>query len=161
MGMFSTTSKKGYPIVILKMVDGLNIPMNTMVKLEADDEAGKVKFTIPFIKKEPLTLAYEQIKNIEMFREDQIKEKEKSVLGRALIGGILIGPLGAIIGGISGTGTKKKKKNKLFVVINYVSKNDEIKVVSFEDTRMYFTNKFIQHMKGHIKTVEIDDSNEL
>lgn len=159
MGLFSTKSKKGDPIVILKMVDGLTIPANTMVQLEANDTEEKIYFTIPFIKKEPITLAYKQVTNIEMFTEDQIKEKDKSVIGRALVGGILIGPLGAIIGGISGAGTKKKKKNKLFVVINYVSKDGETNVISFEDTRMYFTNKFIRHMKNHL--VIENSSNEL
>lgn len=113
----------------------------------------------PFLSSRGITLTYNQITSIEMFTENQIKETDKSVLGRALVGGILIGPLGAIIGGISGAETKKKQNNKLFVVINYVSKTGETRVISFEDTRKYFTTKFIQHLKNHLK-IE-NPSNEL
>lgn len=35
------------------------------------------------------------------------QSKEKSVLGRAVIGGLLLGPIGAIIGGMTGIGAKQ------------------------------------------------------
>lgn len=51
------------------------------------------------------------------------QEKDKSVIGRALGGGILLGPLGAVVGGMSGIGTKTKKQAKTtdnwFVIIAY------------------------------------------
>ncbi|MBD3107907.1 hypothetical protein IEO70_05970 [Bacillus sp. AGMB 02131] len=156
MGLFNTKSKKGFPIVILKLVDGIPLPIDAMIKLEADDDQEKIRFTVPFMKKEPVTLAYDQITDIEAFTEEQIKEKDKSVVGRAVVGGLLIGPLGAIVGGISGIGSKKKKKSKLFVVINYISKDGETKSISFEDTRMYFTNQFISHIKSKIQKADVN-----
>jgi hypothetical protein len=36
------------------------------------------------------------------------EEKDKSVLGRAAVGAIVLGPIGAIVGGISGVGKKKQ-----------------------------------------------------
>jgi hypothetical protein len=36
------------------------------------------------------------------------ERKEKSIIGRALVGGLLFGPVGAIIGGMTGLGTKEK-----------------------------------------------------
>jgi hypothetical protein len=45
-------------------------------------------------------------------------EKEKSVIGRALVGTLLAGPIGAIVGGISGVGTKKIGEFD-FLIINF------------------------------------------
>jgi hypothetical protein len=38
------------------------------------------------------------------------EQKSKSIIGRALLGGVLLGPVGAIVGGITGVGDKKLKK---------------------------------------------------
>jgi len=50
-------------------------------------------------------------------------EKDKSVIGRAIGGGLLLGPLGAVVGGISGVGKKTKKpaatNNNWFVLIAF------------------------------------------
>ncbi|MCL2651143.1 MAG: SHOCT domain-containing protein [Candidatus Azobacteroides sp.] len=42
-------------------------------------------------------------------QEQIIVKKNKSVVGRAVVGGLFLGPLGALIGGMSGTGTKDVK----------------------------------------------------
>ncbi|MEG1841002.1 MAG: hypothetical protein RR213_07070, partial [Raoultibacter sp.] len=54
------------------------------------------------------------------------------VIGRAAIGGLILGPLGAVIGGIDGTGTKRKKVNHVYWVINYVNDDGERLAISFE-----------------------------
>jgi len=50
-------------------------------------------------------------------------EKDKSVIGRAIGGGLLLGPLGAVVGGMSGVGKKTKKQatttNNWFVLIAF------------------------------------------
>lgn len=52
------------------------------------------------------------------WREDLVKT-DKSVIGRAVVGGLILGPLGAIVGGMSGIGTKEKYENKYYMIINY------------------------------------------
>lgn len=39
----------------------------------------------------------------------QLGTEDKSVIGRAVVGGLLLGPLGAVVGGISGVGSKTKR----------------------------------------------------
>jgi|GEM_PF-2143058 len=52
----------------------------------------------------------DSIETITLENRDQLYEqKEKSVIGRAIIGGLIFGPVGAIIGGMTGMGTKQLK----------------------------------------------------
>ena len=70
---------------------------------------------------ERLTITLDRIRHAEVLRENQITEKQKSVIGRAVVGGVLLGPLGAIVGGISGTGKKQKRKEQFFLSLDYVT----------------------------------------
>ncbi|TQK41989.1 hypothetical protein FB479_11690 [Brevibacillus sp. AG162] len=66
-------------------------------------------------------ISLERIKSAKAFNEDQLQEKQKSVIKRAIAGGILLGPLGAVVGGISGVGTKTKQQQVLFMTLDYTS----------------------------------------
>lgn len=85
-------------------------------------KSGKQEFTIPV----------ERIVNFGYFTETQIAEKSKSVVGRAVIGGVLLGGLGAVVGAASGIGTKKVAKEEAYFVINYLNKEGETAVISFK-----------------------------
>lgn len=67
-----------------------------------------------------LNIPFQKIKNAEVLIE--MAEKNKSVIGRAVVGGLLLGPVGAVVGGISGTGTNKKKNH--FLNITYIENNE-------------------------------------
>ncbi len=60
---------------------------------------------------------HSQIINIQCVPRASIFEADKSVIKRAAVGSILLGPLGAIIGGMSGIGSKKQYIS--LVVVNY------------------------------------------
>lgn len=131
MAIFGTKNKQGNTVTNLAMHEGIpTIGMNMPVCLTLFDDHLEIKQRI--FKNAPATLKYTQITNIDKVTETEIIEKSKSTLGRAAVGGLLLGPLGAIIGGMSGTGSKKKTTVKTYLVINYTSSSDEIKVITFE-----------------------------
>lgn len=63
--------------------------------------------------------------------EQEIITKDKSVVGRGIAGALLLGPAGLVLGGMSGIGAKKKKKNINLFVISYLSEKAPENVQSF------------------------------
>ena len=128
------------------------------VNIKTDDDENKLVIKSVVVKKPEVNLKYEQITGINVTSEEEILEKSKSVTGRAVIGGVLLGPLGAIVGGMSGIGDKKKEKTRYYLIINYKSKDDEIKVLSFEVTNSLGQwDKFIEHVRKKINVNNGDD----
>jgi hypothetical protein len=85
------------------------------------------------------------------FTEQELIEKNKSVVGRALIGTLLVPGLGTIVGGMSGIGTKKKdgKKNH-YMVLNYIDSKGELAAVTFQDQVKFIMNKFCTNLTKSI-----------
>jgi len=63
-----------------------------------------------------------QIISIKQTSREELSKTDKSVIGRAVVGGLILGPLGAIVGGMSGIGSKEKLKNQHYLVVNYWDK---------------------------------------
>ena len=133
-------------------MEGLPIPQGTWTYIFACPdklvmESKKGKFEIP----------NERIVNYGKVTEQEVLQVNKSVIGRAAVGGLLLGGLGAIIGGMSGIGTKTKTKQHGYFVINYTDRNGETAVISFEspfniDTFVEEFTKVLNRSKG----IEID-----
>jgi hypothetical protein len=60
-----------------------------------------------------------QIIDLKTTTRAELVNLDKSVIGRAAVGGLILGPLGAIIGGMSGVGSKEKLKDVSYLIINY------------------------------------------
>ncbi|MHB8207774.1 hypothetical protein [Mucilaginibacter sp.] len=83
-------------------------------------------------KLQKIGLHYSDIVSIHIESKDKVTElKEKSVIGRALLGGLLFGPAGAIVGGITGIGTKEKVlfEPDLILTVIYVDNEQEKAIV--------------------------------
>lgn len=99
-------------------------------------------------KHEPIKLQYAQITDVFHGLQTEIVEKDRSVIGRAVAGGLLFGGLGAVVGGMSGVGRKKEAQvSKLVLVISYTSKDGEDAFLQFEDARRYKGKKLAAKLK--------------
>lgn len=100
-----------------------------MTEIHANDEKCGIEFQNKIHKKQNTFLAYNKLKNIEITTETEILEKSKSVIGRAAVGAVVFGPVGAIVGGLSGTGKKEKKKTNIYAIISYDSAGQTKEIV--------------------------------
>lgn len=81
-----------------------------------------------------LGIFYEDIKYWSFENQEVIIKQSKSVIGRAVLGGLLLGPVGAVIGGMSGIGTKDVKLSKYDNIIFICCRNndnDKDHIISF------------------------------
>jgi len=70
----------------------------------------------------------------------------KSVVGRSIFGGLILGPLGAIVGGISGIGTKRVAFGKSYILINFWNSNDKnFYSISFECINNKQCSEFVRN----------------
>lgn len=134
MAIFGNKSKDGNLVCNFSHTDGIPTYSKDMaVSIEQNDGESRLEIKQRLSKIPPTFLNYSQITTLDILSEKQITEKSKSVVGRAVVGGILLGPLGGIIGGMSGIGNKNKTNTHFYFIINYVLLNDEEpKVLSFE-----------------------------
>jgi len=127
MGIFG--KKKEVTEIKVFHRSGLNGYGWATTKLWLDDKNECI--TMEAKKLEPVHLKYEQIIDIDTTTDEKTTEKSKSVVGRALVGGALMGPVGAVVGGMSGTGSDKTTKTSYYMVINYKTINEEVKELKF------------------------------
>lgn len=132
MGLFGKKEKVTFYkfLVVDGCVPNMKAPSTVKISLYSD----KIEIKQIFGGKEVAYLYYDQVNAVEKINEKQIAEIDKSVIGRAMVGGVFLGPLGAVVGGLSGVGKKEKAVYKDFFVINYTASNGEPAVLSFEMT---------------------------
>ena len=134
MGLFS---KKDKPIeAIVFHLQGLpNVKKNSQCRVSEDGKfliieelEGLIKFTV----KNTFKVACDKIIAVEALTEKNIKEKSKSVVGRGITGALLFGNAGMILGGMSGTGTKKNITEQYLLNISYYGEHmNDIKTIIF------------------------------
>lgn len=78
----------------------------------------------------------------------ELVQQQKSVAGRALIGGVLLGPIGAIVGGMTGIGKKNKKGN--YLILNFTSQTGETESMVFWCGNMSVAKRFADQATAKI-----------
>lgn len=97
------------------------------------------------VKKRPiLNISLKDISNVAIISDNELIEKDKSVIGRGIVGSVLFGGAGLILGGLSGLKKKQVMQNIDYLIINYKS-NGEDKVVNVYANEGVFDKGF---MKG-------------
>lgn len=121
----------------------------------------KLQIGIPLAKPDQLkTLKYNQIQDVIYESDIEKISKSKSPIGRAIAGGLLFGGVGAVVGAISGSGTKEKTERKFYLIINYTSKDGEDKFLQYEDPTLGAGMKLYKALKEKAGIRE-EQSNEL
>lgn len=119
-----------------------NYPISVIV----DEEEKQVTFEQRFSKVPNANLSFEKITNVAWVTEEDVKNA--SVVGNAIVGGILFGGLGAIVGAVSGT----KKKSETYLVINYTSTDGTLKAISMKANGDMKIFKLEKAIKKHLSS---------
>lgn len=157
MGIFSSKNKKGNISINLEYIDGIQgYQTNSAVTVSLNTKENNLEINTRVFKKPTVKLNFDKIISFNVLDEKTILEKKRSVMGRAFVGSLLLGPAGAIIGGLSATENKKIIKNNTYFIFNYSNGNiDDIKVLTFKIVgATLHLNKFLNELN---KLVPLDN----
>ncbi len=122
--------------------------------IEKDFPSEKLKFVLHThgieltfgLMDEPFQIHNSQIIELIHTSKTELIKESKSVIGRSIAGGLLLGPLGAIVGGMSGIGHKENQGSKHFLIINYWdinTKNSKTLIILADKNHIkLFTEKY-------------------
>lgn len=152
-------SKKTYPN-LFEYLNGLGtLPERAMFEISLDEEyltMNQIKLKV-FGKNE--ILQQYRIKACDILALDIVKKAElenQSVIGRGAVGGLLFGPVGAVLGGMSAT---SKQKIKSTLAISYLpSSGDEPKTIVFTDASSWSGNNALSVSKMKDRLTKIPKS---
>jgi hypothetical protein len=89
-------------------------------------------------------------------KEQLYKTKERSVIGRAVVGGLVLGPIGAIIGGMSGVKDKTTKQSMPDLLLTFIyndnSGTKQALVISTEYKQQQIVEFFLKKNLGQYFT---------
>lgn len=82
--------------------------------------------------KQTIELNYDKVAAIKAARKTDLIQKNKSVIGRGVVGGLTFGGVGAIVGALSAVGGKKATKGNLLIIYYKPDGHDEPQPVAFD-----------------------------
>ena len=74
----------------------------------------------------------ERLVTVDLITSRNLQEKQKSVIGRGIVGAALFGPVGAIVGGISGVGARTVSTISAALCLAYETKDGGYANMSFD-----------------------------
>ena len=160
MAIFGNKDKKGNFTINFGSVKDTVLYDYPNTAISATLQEDRIEFKQRVGKNQPIHLMLSQITKFGIVNEKQIEEVDKSIVKRAVVGGLLLGPLGAIVGGIDGIGKKEKIQEKKYFVINYNSNNEE-KALPLEIVGATIgINKFIENLMKKCPNLKKVDNTE-
>ena len=103
----------------------------------------------------------------EVIKSTELVEKERNIVGRALIGGIVFGGIGAIVSGMTGLKNDKKSQDVDILIINYKDINgNDSQIVGMATNAIIGTflrkiSKGINEIIGYIPSKSSDSLYEI
>ncbi|WP_421830214.1 SHOCT domain-containing protein [Larkinella sp.] len=106
-----------------------------------------------------IVIPQENIIYVVLEAQQQIfEQKSKSIVGRALVGGLLLGPVGAIVGGMTGIGDKTTKVGDApdnILSISFLDDvTEQIALFSVENKYVKAVQAFVNQHYGHLPKPE-------
>lgn len=124
----------------VKHYEGLNVRNGASVIVRLTN----YNLQICDVRRKPIfNISLRDISNIAVISDKELVEKDKSVIGRGVVGSVLFGGAGLILGGLSGLQKKQIMQNINYLIINYNS-NGEEKVISLYANEGIINNGFIK-----------------
>ena len=163
MGLFTKNgSEEAIFSSNFKLVTGIPGWGENVLVIKAELLADRITFySSPFGQAKTISLLYSQILETGIYSETEILEKSKSVIGRSVAGGLLFGPLGALIGGMSGVGTEKTKKNHYYYTISFTSSDNSSRMISLGTECMGCNyHKFNEILRSHLPKPTANEFNK-
>ena len=101
-----------------------------------------------------VSLPYHKITGVKLTSDVEIIERSKSVAGRAIVGGLVLGAAGALFGGLSGIGSKQERQASNYILISYRPSNDEEEHGILLKVGVSAWSKFMEKLKEKANIVE-------
>lgn len=95
--------------------------------------------------------------------QKEVINKDKSVIGRGLVGGLIFGPAGLILGGLSGVGKKSKAEWTKIYIVSYVGSDGDVKNITFGMNKLMvrvtekFDKKFTKKHRSVPKSARVQN----
>lgn len=115
MAVFGNKDRDGRTLANFSAASVPGIEPGWAVEAVLDDRALVVR---PRVAKQPeAVLPYEKISAYELRTAEKTSERRKSAFGRALAGGLLFGPVGAVAGGVDGSIPERKRSERTCLAV--------------------------------------------
>lgn len=144
--------EKVYYNFAVKHFEGLSIKIggSCFVKLSNYN----LKFC-DYLGKDILVINLKDIINAAVISDKELVQKDKSVIARGLVGGVLFGGVGLFLGGLSGVGSKSKEQNIDYLIVNYKD-NGEDKIINVYANMGVISGGFIKGLNNAIELSKKD-----